>query len=796
MTRILMSIILGMFSLLVSAQLNVELISNVNYTAERGGGNDIWGYVAPDGSEYAVVGTVNGTLIYSLENPANPIERIFIPGASSVWRDMKHFGEYIYVTADAGDDGLLVIDMREAPSDIKYVYRKPQVVNGNGELVPFADCHNIHIDENGIIYLAGCESRGTDIFDPTIDPWDPPHIGAIESPYHHDNYVISDTLYASQISNGEVAMYDVSNKQSPILLGTAKTSGNFTHNAWADPSHQYLYTTDERAESNVDSYDISDPGNIVRLDKFKPPGTTGTGTVPHNTHYFNQYLVTSWYTEGVVITDVSQPDNMVMVAQFDTYDGPDGGFSGCWGTTPYLPSGYVLANDRQSGLFVLKVDYKKASRLEGMAVDSFSGQPIQYVEVKILDGDYDDVNRTDPKGEYKTGQVSEGMFKVEFYHPFYDEKIIEVNLTEGQTTIANVELVPSVKLKSYFKIIDAETKAPIPSTEIQIFNNGNVYNLTTDVFGLADTTLFNGIYDVYVGKWGYKNLEITAFDVVTENQYVIELERGYMDDFALDLGWTFEKISDDPEFKGTWERDVPSGTGTGKKYNPNVDVQGDIGNQCYLTGNWTMATYRSHIVKDGSTTLISPPMDLSQYVDPSLEFSLWMVVPLLGESNNTVEIFLTDGETEELIYAHDIGTNASEWSAPINLAVDPTIWNLNEEIRMKLVVEDDGNAEQLVEVGFDQFIVRGNKTELAPKENGTLTIFPNPAVDEIAINYDLENIKTVDIIDVTGRLVTRFEQGLDFKAVISTQNYVSGTYVARIFLESEEVIYAKFQVLK
>ena len=80
-------------SVLSQAQniLNMELLSNVNYPESC---NDIWGYVAPDGSEYAILGTTQATAIHDLSDPANPVELAYISGANSTWRDMKQWGEY------------------------------------------------------------------------------------------------------------------------------------------------------------------------------------------------------------------------------------------------------------------------------------------------------------------------------------------------------------------------------------------------------------------------------------------------------------------------------------------------------------------------------------------------------------------------------------------------------------------------------------------------------------------------------------------------------------------------------
>lgn len=57
--------------------------------------NDVWGYVAPNGKEYALLGATTGLVVVDCSNPANPIERGWFPWATSTWRDMRTYGHYV-----------------------------------------------------------------------------------------------------------------------------------------------------------------------------------------------------------------------------------------------------------------------------------------------------------------------------------------------------------------------------------------------------------------------------------------------------------------------------------------------------------------------------------------------------------------------------------------------------------------------------------------------------------------------------------------------------------------------------
>jgi len=63
------SVILVLSTSLLMGQLNMELLSTVPYDSD---GHDVWGYNAPDGSEYAIMGTVAGVSIVNITDPRNP----------------------------------------------------------------------------------------------------------------------------------------------------------------------------------------------------------------------------------------------------------------------------------------------------------------------------------------------------------------------------------------------------------------------------------------------------------------------------------------------------------------------------------------------------------------------------------------------------------------------------------------------------------------------------------------------------------------------------------------------------
>ena len=327
------------FSILNSQEsLNMDLVGQLNYPQ---GTNDVWGY--SNGSlEYALVGARNGFSVVDISCPSNPLEVFFISGSQSIWRDIKTWKNYAYVTTEA-EDGLLIVDLND-PTGQSYIYTEQF----------FSTSHNIYIDENGFAYIFGADTGegGAIILDLNNDPMNPVQVGIFDDYYLHDGMVRGDTLWGSAVYAGVFSIIDVSDKANPTILSSYPTSCDFTHNAWISDDNNYLFTTDEQSGCYIGSYDVSDIYNISEIDLIQD-WTQSEVVVPHNTHVLGNYLVTSYYTSGITIVDASDPYNLEEVGYYDTSPLVGEDMEGCWGAYPYLPSGLILATDQAEGLFVL-----------------------------------------------------------------------------------------------------------------------------------------------------------------------------------------------------------------------------------------------------------------------------------------------------------------------------------------------------------------------------------------------------------------------------------------------------------
>jgi choice-of-anchor B domain-containing protein len=211
---------------------------------------------------------------------------------------------------------------------------------------------------------------GAMIFDLNSNPENPTLLGNYSGSYFHDGMVRGDTLFDGAIYNGEFSVVDVSDKSNPVLLATQSTPSNFTHNCWISDDGNTLFTTDEVSGAYVTSYDVSSLNDIEELDRIQA-WSSDTDVIPHNTHVDGDFLITSYYTDGVSVVDASNPSNLIEVGYYDTSTGYSGsGFNGAWGTYPFLPSRNILVSDIENGLYVLEPKYTNASFLEGYVTNS------------------------------------------------------------------------------------------------------------------------------------------------------------------------------------------------------------------------------------------------------------------------------------------------------------------------------------------------------------------------------------------------------------------------------------------
>lgn len=740
----------------LSAQLNTTLRSNLPYDDSV---NDVWGYVAPDGTEYAIVGLLNGVSFVSLADPDNAVEVVRIPGVRSAWRDMKTYRTYAYSVADQQNEGITAFDLSFLPDSVPI---KRTTYEIEGYPTPFVRAHNVYIDTaTARLFTAGGDRRTsvgfgrTIAFDLAEDPMEPKLIALGPDTYAHDVYVQGDTMYASEIYQGELAIYDISDLENITEIGTTRTPFTFTHNAWSTADGLTVFTTDEEPNAPVAAYDISDPNDIELIDEYRPLSSLNTGTIPHNVHVIDNYLSISYYTDGLRVVDAIEPDNLIEVANYDTWLGLNGDFNGNWGAYPYLPSGLTLISDRSTGLYVVDVDYKRAARLRGIITDVDFGFPINNVEVTVDALEPADTG-TDALGRYRTGVATGGSYQVTFTADNYLPLKVNVDFANGETVVLDTTLSPTIRrfLNQEITVIDDETEAPISNAIVRVFNEDFEYIEAASSDGKASFEFINeGIYDGYVTEWGYETVELPITNIEDGLPTVIRLRRGYMDDFVTDEGWT---ESGDARV-GQWERGVPIGTNFGGVFAPDSDASDDFGRQAYVTGNGGGGGAGGNDVDGGMTLLTSPEFGvLDGEDDPVVHYQYWFAngsgdAPL----DDTLRVSITDGTTTILVRKY--GERTTEWMTDSIRVAD--FLTATDGLQLIVSTGDTDSTGHLVEAGFDNFRVTATPWATSTDDFGfsdlEVDVFPNPSDAAFTLRYDLPEARSprLHVTDAAGRII-------------------------------------------
>ncbi|WP_419164848.1 choice-of-anchor B family protein [Candidatus Palauibacter sp.] len=346
--------------------------------------NDVWGWTDPlTGREYALVGRMDGTAFVDVTDPFHPRylgNLAKTPGSrSNTWRDMKVFGDHMFVVADgAGQHGMQIFDLTRL-RDVT----EPREWEPTALYESVASVHNVAINEaTGFAYLVGASGGGetcgggshmVDINDP-LNPvfagcFAHPNTGRRNTGNSHDTQCVSyhgpDEDYAGReicVNANETALSiaDVTDKSNPVAVARAEYPNvSYAHQGWFAEDHEYFYSNDEADEVNGsveqtrtlvwDLRDLDDP--LLVREYFSP-----TKVTDHNLYVRGDRLYMSNNRAGLRVLDISDPENPSEAGSFDTtpWSEDSAGFDGTWSVYPYFESGTILLSSRREGLFLVR----------------------------------------------------------------------------------------------------------------------------------------------------------------------------------------------------------------------------------------------------------------------------------------------------------------------------------------------------------------------------------------------------------------------------------------------------------
>lgn len=741
MKQFSLSLILMIFSALgLNAQLNMDSIGHIDLnTMHNQDLNDIWGYVDEFGNEYALVGGTKGVSVVDITTPSNPTEIFFEPGLESIWRDIKTWGDYAYITTEE-PAGLTIIDLSPLPGSTAFTTTTYNGPTGN----QWNTAHNLYIDSAGYCYIFGSDrdNGGVIILNLNPDPMNPVEVGVFDNWYVHDGYVDNDTMYCGNIYEGFFSVVDVTDRANPVLLGTANSPSFFTHNIWTS-NNQYAFTTDELSGGYIGAYDVSDPANIFELDRIQ--SSPGAGVIPHNVHVKQNHIISSYYSDGVIVHDVTYPYNMIEVANYDTYPAQTANYNGCWGVFPFFPSGIIVASDITEGMFVLNPTYVQAAYLEGTVTDASTLQPINGAQIDIAGSVQSEITNT--SGFYATGMVNGGMYNVTYSKVGYYPQTVPVSITNGVITTNNIQLTPIPQYSFDVNVFDNVTGNPIDAAKVRLEATLITHEGQTNALGVENFSLYyEEPYYVTIGKWGYFTYCDTVQIDNTTGSITVYLDPGYYDDYSFDFGWMVSGTA----VTGMFERGEPNGTSSGS--NPDQESGSDCGVYCYVTGNAETLNADFDDVDGGNTQLQSPLMDLTTYSDPYLNYERFFYNNYgpLPPWDDTLKVFISNGTQTVLV--DTVGSDPAiffQW-IPKSIRILDYI-SLSSAMRVTFFTSDEDPGINITEAAIDHFFIsEQDQSGLAELENG-IKIYPNPVLDYLKIETDHES--DFVITSMSGQLV-------------------------------------------
>ncbi|UNI17605.1 hypothetical protein JDV02_003937 [Purpureocillium takamizusanense] len=357
-------------------------------------GNDIWGWTAPNGREFAIVGQADGTAFVEVlkDGSLQYVGRLPTQTEASTWRDIKVIKNHAYIGSEAPDHGLQIFDLSKL---LKADPKNPPSYSTRSDLAAhfsgFGSSHNIVAnEETDTIFAVGTarneKCRGGLWMIDVSNPRRPQDNGCVaQDGYVHDAQCVVYRGPQRDFQGREICycynedsltVVDVTRRAQPVQLSRTTYNGaTYTHQGWlATKDMRYLLLDDEldeekgsgpAADGHTATYivDASDLRNPVFTGVYKSP----VKSIDHNQYVIDGISYQSNYGSGlrvVNVTSIAEDDTGAQfkeIAFFDVRpeDDDKGGevtFNGAWSVYPYFKSGHVVVNSIERGVYSVKLN--------------------------------------------------------------------------------------------------------------------------------------------------------------------------------------------------------------------------------------------------------------------------------------------------------------------------------------------------------------------------------------------------------------------------------------------------------
>jgi choice-of-anchor B domain-containing protein len=736
-------------------------------------------YVHSDGREYAVLGTTTGTSIVNITNPSLPYEVAFIPGLGSQWREMKQFGNHVYITTEAAGGGVQIVRMADPEHPVLV---KTYTGTFNQE-------HTVSVDTTrSLLILNGTRLSGLQTGMRVLslaDPENPVEVGAYQTDYVHDSWVRNDTLFASGITTGTMHVVDFSNPANPYDITDFTYPGARTHSSETSPNGRYLYVCDEMNYGTLKVFDIAD----VFFHPMVREMTVNPVSIVHNVHVRGETAYVAWYTEGVHLFDLHDPAMPVEWGWYDTYGSFSGGFHGVWEVSASFPSGTFIASDIENGLFIFRAT--KNYGWVKLVVKNAAQAPVPGVDVTALG----EADSTQTQGLGTAGlALSPGahMLRVKKYGYTTVNVPVTTSMGSHDSIAVTLPLAPTGTIAGTVRRDSDQTG--LPGATVEAEETPKV--ATTAAVGTYSLTgMMPETMRLAADRPGYVPEErtVTLQPGASMTQDFRLLHASWYDSCDTDKGWSLSAPGDNA-IDGLWARAIPVGSsvpGSGAAprprgpaalaaqhpepgeggYNAEGPVQpGDDytpgTGYCFVTTNGPVDSKdpANGDVDGGRTTLTTPPLNMSGMTEPTIVFRRWYYMNTPGEPDS---------------FQCDISRDGVTWVNMLNTRVSHPEWHQEtfrvrsyivpgSAVRVRFIAQDQG-VGTIVEAAVDDFelfdgalhttgVVEGPP----PTPAAVLGVpHPNPASRASSLSLTLRDAGPVEVAvyDVQGRRVATLFQG-------------------------------------
>ncbi len=334
-------------------------------------GSDHWGWTDPTtGREYVIFGLTNGTSFIDITDREEPVYLGKLPShdGASVWRDIKVYQNYAFITADVPTThGLQVFDLTEL-RDVD----TPQTFSETVHYDEFEPGHNLWInEESGYLYVFRSDTCNGGLHMINIqDPLNPTFAGCFAetdvplSDAECVNYNGPDTDYTGREicfigSDDNVSIGDVTDKNNPTMIKSFTYPGIVrAHQGSLTPDQRYWLLSDTMDEptngNNTRTYvfDVADLDNPVVLGHY----THATTARDHNVYIIGDTAYQSNWKAGFRILDISNLPATTFTETGYLDIAPDSdsvATRGAWNNFPWWRDSVVSISGTDEGLFVL-----------------------------------------------------------------------------------------------------------------------------------------------------------------------------------------------------------------------------------------------------------------------------------------------------------------------------------------------------------------------------------------------------------------------------------------------------------